>query len=122
MISDFVSVRGGGLLALGGRHAFAEGGMERARPFIRRAGLRVGLVMGATDIEALETVRQALPEEAELWSHTAARGFFDQEAHADRTRGFLEIEKPLAVVGCHGILGQQGQGELGVNAGYDLAA
>lgn len=26
MIADFVSVRGGGLLALGGRHAFAEGG------------------------------------------------------------------------------------------------
>ena len=26
MIADFVNERGGGLLALGGRHAFAEGG------------------------------------------------------------------------------------------------
>ncbi len=50
MIADFVSKRGGGLLALGGRHAFAEGGY---------AGTPVG--------EALPVVIEAAPLAAESW-------------------------------------------------------
>lgn len=50
MIADFVSQRGGGLLALGGRHAFAEGGYA-----------------GTPVAEALPVVIEALQPVAEPW-------------------------------------------------------
>lgn len=60
MLSDFVSVRGGGLLALGGRRALSEGGYA-GTPLADALPVNLGPSQGAPDSGAVEVVVEPTP-------------------------------------------------------------
>jgi uncharacterized membrane protein len=113
MIADFVSLRGGGLLALGGRHAFVEGGYGGTPVGETLPVLLDGAKAGDGFLEAVNVRPTRLGE-----THIATQIGATEEASADRWKTLPALTavnrvrgvKPgAAVLLAGGTLSRQGQ-------------